>query len=155
MVNCPVCGAPFYQHLSQATQGYGNYCSKLCWAQTRKLRETYDCVVCGEPFERTRWQIKKGYTKVCSSGCMAIWRRGKRPGTRDAMFTIWQKRAWIDDACAHCGAADDLQLDHIFPRFAGGKPTRENAQTLCRQCNLKKYWEEDLPKYREAHARSP
>lgn len=145
---CQHCGKAFYCRRSQAKQGYGNYCSKPCWAATRKIRETYICKVCSSPFERTRWQIEKGFTNVCSAGCMTIWRRGKRPGTIDAMFTIWQKQAWLKGACERCGSGDDLQLDHIIPRFMGGEPTKDNAQTLCRSCNLKKYWEEDLPKSR-------
>lgn len=38
-------------------------------------------------------------------------------------------------ACLHCGARDDLQMDHTFPWSRGGETTVENLQTLCGPCN--------------------
>ncbi len=45
-----------------------------------------------------------------------------------------------------CGAADDLTVDHIVPRWAGGTKDLSNLQVLCRPCNSAKgiressYW---------------
>ena len=41
-------------------------------------------------------------------------------------------------ACLHCGATEDLALDHIIPWSKGGPDTYENFQTLCRICNSRK-----------------
>lgn len=38
-------------------------------------------------------------------------------------------------ACVQCGATDDLTIDHIVPRCAGGTHETENLRTLCRACN--------------------
>ena len=45
-----------------------------------------------------------------------------------------------------CGAVDDLTIDHIVPRWAGGTNDLGNLQVLCRPCNSRKgiressYW---------------
>jgi hypothetical protein len=48
---------------------------------------------------------------------------------------IYERDGW---ACLHCGAAEDLSLDHIWPWSKGGSDTEDNLQTLCRSCNSKK-----------------
>lgn len=73
-----------------------------------------------------------------------------KPKPRDAMryrreFTPWQKKAWIACSCAWCGTEVGLELDHIIPIVAGGINIRENAQTLCRKCNLWKMVYVDRP----------
>ena len=40
--------------------------------------------------------------------------------------------------CVLCGSRDDLTIDHILPFSKGGKTKKENFQTLCKTCNLKK-----------------
>lgn len=40
--------------------------------------------------------------------------------------------------CAKCGATEDLSLDHVFPRSAGGKNTPGNGAVLCVPCNRAK-----------------
>lgn len=40
--------------------------------------------------------------------------------------------------CVLCGGTTNLQIDHILPFSRGGQTTKENLQTLCRSCNLKK-----------------
>ena len=146
---CPTCGKEFYARKSQIKQGYGNYCSKSCWAATLKHQNYFDCIICGKSFRRRNWQIELGYTKVCSRKCAdaAKRRMSTHGGGRINLFTIWQKREWTADACDICGSKENLQLDHIIPRFAGGLPTSENAQTLCRKCNLDKYRNQDMPYY--------
>jgi hypothetical protein len=41
-------------------------------------------------------------------------------------------------ACLACGATEDLTVDHVLPRSAGGGNGRDNLQTLCRSCNSRK-----------------
>ena len=40
--------------------------------------------------------------------------------------------------CLHCGAIDDLSIDHIWPYSLGGADVLANLQTLCRPCNSRK-----------------
>jgi hypothetical protein len=62
-------------------------------------------------------------------------------------FTPLQRREWTSDKCAYCGSGEHLELDHIIPIFDEGGSDRENAQTLCRGCNLWKTKFVDLPRY--------
>ncbi|MFN8140038.1 MAG: HNH endonuclease [Fimbriimonadales bacterium] len=40
--------------------------------------------------------------------------------------------------CQYCGSQRDLTIDHVVPRWVGGKHTWDNVVTCCRRCNLKK-----------------
>lgn len=43
--------------------------------------------------------------------------------------------------CQYCGdthSNDELTMDHMIPRSAGGRVTWENAVTACKSCNTKK-----------------
>lgn len=67
-------------------------------------------------------------------------------------FTPRQRREWKAKECAFCGSKEHLELDHIIPIFDGGKNIKENAQTLCRGCNLWKIKHVDLPRRHAALA---
>lgn len=124
--NCETCGKQFYARKSQIGQGFAKFCSKTCSNEPHKNGEHLNCLICNKSMYRTRYEIERG---------------------KKEMFTNWQKREWKGSECAMCGSTENLELDHIVPRFAGGKAKRNNAQTLCRDCNRKKYYEIDLPKY--------
>jgi 5-methylcytosine-specific restriction endonuclease McrA len=60
-------------------------------------------------------------------------------------FTPEQKQAILERdqyRCVICGKglADgvELHVDHIRPRYLGGRSEIENGQTLCAQCNFRK-----------------
>lgn len=40
--------------------------------------------------------------------------------------------------CVHCGSTENIQRDHIIPRYKDGSNENENIQYLCRQCHRKK-----------------
>ena len=40
--------------------------------------------------------------------------------------------------CVECGAAFDLQYDHVIPLALGGASTVENLRVLCAECNRRK-----------------
>ena len=67
-------------------------------------------------------------------------------------FTPRQRREWKDAECFYCKSKEHLDLDHIIPIFDEGINARENAQTLCRSCNLWKVYHVDLPRYYAALA---
>ena len=41
-------------------------------------------------------------------------------------------------ACVLCGAADNLEIDHIVPYRDGGSNELDNLRTLCRPCHGKR-----------------
>lgn len=50
----------------------------------------------------------------------------------------WKTLLKCGHACVHCGATEQLQVDHIRPVSRGGDSDEENLQILCRLCNLRK-----------------
>lgn len=149
-VPCKTCGVHFYRRKSLADKGYANFCSKECWGADRSNKIECTCVQCGEAFLREHHAVTKaGGGKFCTRSCADKFKRKLRKRGELNMFTNWQKREWLAVECAKCGDTDRLELDHIHPRFAGGEATKENAQTLCRPCNRKKFWTDDYPLYEQ------
>ena len=62
--------------------------------------------------------------------------RRELQGKRDMLLAALIKRDGY--FCRHCGAVDDLTIDHIKPVMKGGKNKLSNLQLLCRSCNSKK-----------------
>lgn len=67
---------------------------------------------------------------------------------RSTEFGHQHRRWWLKDKCEWCRTTEDLELDHIIPRFIGGQRTKSNAQTLCKPCNYWKHNHIDLPQWR-------
>ena len=58
---------------------------------------------------------------------------------------MWKPRnVFIRDnfTCMYCGkrhlSGADLTIDHVIPRYRGGRDTFENTVTACKQCNNRK-----------------
>ena len=97
---------------------------------------------------RERWRTKR-------ADMLAYARNGKNepydainPEPRHRfIFTKTQKRDWTGKECTYCFKRSDLVLDHIIPVICGGKNIRDNAQTLCQDCNRWKMRYVDRPMY--------
>jgi 5-methylcytosine-specific restriction endonuclease McrA len=50
----------------------------------------------------------------------------------------WQVWERDDFTCKHCGARQNLAIDHVVPESKGGALTLDNLQTLCKPCNSRK-----------------
>lgn len=148
-VLCQCCDTKFYRRRNLAIRGLGKFCSRKCEAKSRPNPSVKCiCQMCNKEFLCPWHAVNVGSGgKFCSRTCTDKYKRKLRKRGEQEMFTQWQKREWLSTQCAHCGSTKNLELDHKTPRFAGGKATRENAQTLCRTCNRKKFWETDYPLY--------
>lgn len=79
----------------------------------------------------------------CTSNGRRLWTRAPGSGLTasrthipaDVRDAVYERDGY---ACRHCGATDDLALDHIHPWSRGGPDTVDNLQVLCRSCNSKK-----------------
>lgn len=45
----------------------------------------------------------------------------------------------FENKCFNCGSFEHLEIDHIYPLFAGFALSRKNACVLCRHCNSSKH----------------
>ena len=54
---------------------------------------------------------------------------------RDVRYEVFQRDG---GHCTQCGAAFDIQYDHIIPLAMGGSSNAENLQLLCGGCNRRK-----------------
>lgn len=77
----------------------------------------------------------------------------ERRKARELRETQWWKRRLAKGKCHYCGnqiSPKDLTMDHIIPISRGGKSTKGNVVTACKDCNtLKKQllpmeWEKHL-----------
>ncbi len=59
----------------------------------------------------------------------------RKPIAREVRLAVWQRDG---GRCAECGAAFDLQYDHVIPHALGGADTVANLQLLCGDCNRQK-----------------
>jgi 5-methylcytosine-specific restriction endonuclease McrA len=57
------------------------------------------------------------------------------PISGDTRRLVWHRDG---GRCRGCGAASDLQFDHIIPRSLGGSGRAENVEVLCGPCNRMK-----------------
>ncbi|MFD6400706.1 HNH endonuclease [Nocardia sp. NPDC060249] len=66
--------------------------------------------------------------------------RDQRPLERDHIPIATRRAVFARDGhqCVHCGATEDLSLDHIYPWSRGGEDTVDNLRVLCRPCNSRK-----------------
>lgn len=44
----------------------------------------------------------------------------------------------LPQVCSYCGVDDKLSVDHLIPKFKGGKETGDNFVWACRKCNSSK-----------------
>lgn len=72
---------------------------------------------------------------------------------RDLRKSAWWKRRCAAARCYYCDTKihpQDLTMDHIIPIVRGGRSTKNNTVTACKECNNKKKyllpieWEEYL-----------
>ncbi|MBI5196815.1 MAG: HNH endonuclease [Nitrospirae bacterium] len=78
---------------------------------------------------------------------------------RDLRKTQWWKRKCSSGKCHYCGSEApprELTMDHIVPIIRGGKSTKNNVVTACKECNNKKKhsipveWDEYLQRLKKA-----
>lgn len=64
----------------------------------------------------------------------------KRPAFKQTIPAALRRAVYERDnyTCRHCGARENLSIDHVYPEVWGGTTTLDNLQTLCRPCNTRK-----------------
>lgn len=60
---------------------------------------------------------------------------------REIRKSAWWKRKCANSRCYYCNAKinpKELTMDHVVPLIRGGKSTKSNVVTACKECNSKK-----------------
>lgn len=79
--------------------------------------------------------------------------RQQRHRARELRRSRWWKNKLALGVCYYCGqqtGPDELTMDHIVPLARGGRSSKDNLVTSCKECNNKKKtllpmeWEEYL-----------
>ena len=82
----------------------------------------------------------------------------ERRKARELKASQWWKRRLSKGACYYCGKPippKELTMDHIVPIARGGRSTKGNVVTACKECNTNKKhllpmeWEEYLNKVKK------
>lgn len=112
-----------------------------------KLRERELRDICGMSDNGLQNNLRNlqriGLVEQRDGGTLAITLRPSplEDGAKVRMSVTPEIRAAImerDGCCVHCGALDDLEIDHITPRSKLGWHEIENLQVLCADCNQAK-----------------
>jgi 5-methylcytosine-specific restriction endonuclease McrA len=67
--------------------------------------------------------------------------RREKQKARDLRKTQWWKRKCSEGKCHYCERevpSGQLTMDHIVPIIRGGRSTKNNIVTSCKECNNKK-----------------
>lgn len=91
---------------------------------------------------------------ICAEAVQAYYYREIKAGIREplpanSLSSSMKQRVLeaYDHRCSYCGATDNLEIDHIWPRCKGGQHWMVNLQVLCQPCHG--------PKYDKLELRSP
>ena len=80
----------------------------------------------------------------------------ERAKARELRETQWWKRRLAKGQCHYCGRSvlpRELTMDHVVPVSRGGKTTKGNVVTCCKECNTAKKqllpmeWEDYLKQF--------
>lgn len=63
----------------------------------------------------------------------------ERPKRKSLIEIKWEVFERDNFTCQKCGSRKFLEVDHIIPRSKKGEDNLSNYQTLCKECNRKKY----------------
>ncbi len=94
-------------------------------------QEVYALLVTRQQRERQRIEMAQAIVAVGAA---------PRPAARIGIPDDVKQFVFARDAgrCRQCGAANDLQFDHVIPVALGGSSSADNLQLLCGVCNRRK-----------------
>lgn len=108
----------------------------ICW---KAYRRGYDERTRKPRFCECGVQLDKNRVK-----CKACLSPRDRPIDPDVRAAVLDRDG---HTCLACGSADELTMDHVWPRSLGGTDDPDNLQTLCLSCNVAKgaTWRDHRP----------
>jgi 5-methylcytosine-specific restriction endonuclease McrA len=100
---------------------------------------------CMSPPKRQGSPLKSAFIEVRAKADRALWRAVHLIAMRAVplaakLIGVSKRSAYQGTPCGYCGRTmgNDLTIDHIVPRAAGGKSTPGNVIAVCKACNQSK-----------------
>ena len=88
---------------------------------------------------------KERAEEIAFDAASARWKSEKHNGKRKKFSGQTHTQAewfalvtYCEYRCVKCGRLEDLQKDHVLPRYQGGGGSIDNLQPLCKRCNAAK-----------------
>ncbi|MBQ4411349.1 MAG: HNH endonuclease [Candidatus Methanomethylophilus sp.] len=79
-------------------------------------------------YDRTSFMIRSRLFKGLCTGKMSM----------RSLFDDERHKMLSGARCAYCGSTENLSVDHLLPRAAGGSDNADNLICCCRRCNSSK-----------------
>jgi len=142
---CIACGKVFTAKLNWVKIGKAKYCSRICWAQARKVGTYLKCDVCAAPVYRKPSALSKSKYKkyFCSRRCSLQWNNSrhleeKSVNWKHGLFSYKRvlERSNRPKLCVMCGIDKDkaLAVHHIDKNRKNNK--LGNLAWLCHNCHF-------------------
>lgn len=113
-------------------RAYWLFRGRFFWDNERLTPEQVHAVLVTRD-QRNQRQVDRAVAMVQQGAMPQQNVRGNIPD--DIKQFVWQRDS---GRCRHCGAATELQFDHLIPVAMGGSSEPENLQLLCGPCNRRK-----------------
>jgi hypothetical protein len=84
---------------------------------------------------RARRRLERAHAQLAQDAAPAAVAARREPIPRAVRLAVFERDG---GRCVDCGAAFELQFDHVIPFSLGGATTADNLQELCADCNRRK-----------------
>lgn len=143
----------------------GKHCSRIVtlhkvWLVTGYGREylflPFDAFIGTVEIKQVKYVVRYALNEQCwhvVSPYEGYYRNAKKHTLSDELRQqVYERNAYT---CQHCGATENLSIDHIIPVFYGGETELDNLQVLCRKCNSRKGTRESVEEKKSIYVNRP
>ncbi len=159
--NCEFCSQEFRVDANIVKRGFGKFCGKKCFDESRKKRVSRVCELCGVTFEAWPSLVTKGHARFCSDKCARENHKGERLISKPC--EVCGKEFLVKPAHAHkrkrcslsCMAIANRKFNIIVCEYCGiskefpaSKQGRKFCSKECYSLALSKRLTKDVKKVR-------
>lgn len=153
--NCDYCRKVSFKKRSSFSRNERHFCSKRCYSKFVVERMTYEEMNAYKGIRKPgeskqiyhRRYVKRNPERIAHLKARRYARERNAKGSHT--LEEWKElKRKFNNKCAHCREEKKLTKDHIIPLSKGGTDYITNIQPLCRNCNSKK-WANENPELLE------
>lgn len=146
-VSCCFCGKKYIKRRRFLKER--NYCSPGCGRMGKRKKSIWSEHYPDKEARRVYFRKYTSENRARLNALSAEWARTHRSYRQyinilrraaGALTKAQFEQLWVESGgrCAHCGATENLQVDHKLAVARGGKTELGNLQILCKPCNVSK-----------------